>query len=203
MMKAPLRRNGAHCSADVPKSHGISRRFTEMAPKKGPKRMKSMSSNRKLAIAIFVFTSAVIALLSLILSPILDHQRLLDAAENGDLATVTKLLDKGIDINTKDGWSGTPMMYAAANGHTDIVALLLTRGVGINSISRLDRTPLMCAANGGHNETVKYLIEHGADLSMKDREEKTALMLAIERGHASTATIIREYLGRGDVKSVK
>jgi hypothetical protein len=56
---------------------------------KGPKRMKSMSSNRKLAIVISVFTFAVIALLCLILSPILDPQRLLDAAEVGDLATVT------------------------------------------------------------------------------------------------------------------
>jgi len=171
--------------------------------KKGPKRMKSMSSNRKLAIVIPVFTFAVIALLCLILSPILGPQRLLDAAESGDLATVTKLLNKGVDINTQDGWSSTPMMYAAANGHTDIVALLLTRGAGINSTSRLDRTPLMWAANGGHNETVKFLIEHGADLSMKDREEKTALMLAIEREHASTAAIIREYLERGDVKQVK
>jgi len=162
-----------------------------------------MSSNRKLAIVISVFTFAVIALLCLILSPILDPQRILDAAESGDLATVTKLLDMGVDINTQDGWGSTPMMYAAANGHTDIVALLLTRGVGINSTSRLDRTPLMWAANGGRNETVKFLIEHGADLSVKDREEKTALMLAIEREHASTAAIIREYLERGDVKQVK
>lgn len=155
------------------------------------------------AVVISVLAFAVIALLRLILSPILDHQQLLDAAESGDLATVTKLLDTGADINTQDGWSGTPMMYAAANGHTDIVALLLTRGLGINSTSRLDRTPLMWAANGGHNETVKFLIDHGADLSRKDREEKTALMLAIERGHASTAAKVRDYLESGDVKHVK
>jgi hypothetical protein len=37
--------------------------------------------------------------LCLILSPILDPQRLLDAFESGDLATVTKLLNKGVDIH--------------------------------------------------------------------------------------------------------
>src|SRR6266851_7574475 len=35
---------------------------------------------------------------------------LLIAAERGDSNTVRELLDKGVDINTMDGWSGTTRM---------------------------------------------------------------------------------------------
>ena len=154
-----------------------------------------MSSKAKMAIFWAVFPLVVILSLHYALSQIFFYPRnLLDAAERGDLATVTLLLDKGVNLNTKDGWSGTPIKYAAVNGHTEIVALLLQRGAGINSRSTLDRTPLMYAANQGRDETVKFLLDKGADLSLKDDEGNTALMLAVERRHYSTASIIEEYL---------
>lgn len=154
-----------------------------------------MSNKAKLAIFEAVLPLVVVFSLHYALSQIFFYPRnLLNAAERGDLATVTILLDKGVDLNTKDGWSGTPIKYAAVNGHTDIVALLLQRGAGINSRSTSDRTPLMWAANCGRDETVKFLLDNGADLYLKDDEGNTAMMLAVGRGHYSTASIIEEYL---------
>ena len=40
-----------------------------------------------------------------------------DAAEAGDLAGVLAELDKGVDVNAKDGGGWTPLHYAAGSGH--------------------------------------------------------------------------------------
>jgi len=157
-------------------------------------RVKAVSRGTKIAIGVAIYLYFILLAFYLILFPITYSHRLLNAAENGDLATVTKLLDKGANLYAKDGWSGTPIKYAAVNGHTDIVALLIKRGVDINSRSTLDRTPLMHAANSGRDETVKFLIENGADISLKDEEGNTALMLAFQREHHSTVSIILGYL---------
>ena len=37
-----------------------------------------------------------------------------DAAGNGDLAGVQAELDKGVDVNAKDGWEWTPLHIAAS-----------------------------------------------------------------------------------------
>ena len=116
---------------------------------------------------------------------------LLIAAEQGDLNTVRELLDKGVDIKSTDGWSGTPMMYAAGNGHTAVVELLLSRGADLNEHSRMSRTPLMWAAQRGQDATVRFLLQRGAKLDLRDREEKTALMLAEEEGKTNTATLLK------------
>jgi len=158
-----------------------------------------MSNKKEFVIFVFILLPMLVVMY-FVFSFLFYPHWLLRSAENGRLDTVIKLLDKGVDINTKDEWSGTPMMYAAGNGHTDIVALLLERGVNINSTSRLDRTPLMWAANRGRDDTVRFLIDKGADIHLKDREGKTALMLAIERDHESTAAIIRGYLEHPEEK---
>ncbi len=155
---------------------------------------------RRIVIYTSILLLIVITLACFILPPLFYPQELLNAAREGHLDVVRNMLDKGVDINTKDGWDSTPMMYAAANGHTDIVALLLERGVNINSTSRLERTPLMWAANRGQDGTVKFLIEKGADIASKDRGGKTALMLAVERNNQSTAELIRSYIDRSDSK---
>lgn len=122
---------------------------------------------------------------------IFNPEAILEAAAEGDTERVRELLDKGVDIYTQDGWSGTALMYAARNCHSDNVALLLDRGSEINEYSRLNRTPLMWAALGGCEETVRSLLNRGADASLKDQDGKTALMIATESNDAEIASIIR------------
>ncbi|MES1171380.1 MAG: ankyrin repeat domain-containing protein [Actinomycetota bacterium] len=50
------------------------------------------------------------------------------AAAAGDIATLTVLLDHGLDVNTLDGASGHALLWAAYKGQADAVTLLLAKG---------------------------------------------------------------------------
>ena len=50
------------------------------------------------------------------------------AARKGDAAAVKKLLDEGVDVNTRFRYDRTALSFAADRGHVDVVRLLIDRG---------------------------------------------------------------------------
>ena len=89
-----------------------------------------------------------------------------DASYAGDTTEVQRLLDQGIDPNSKDGAEGTPLHYAASGGHLQVVNLLLNRGANVHAQGHLGYTPLHLAYFNGHLQVVDYLVNHGADPSI-------------------------------------
>jgi ankyrin repeat protein len=79
-----------------------------------------------------------------------DDAPLLVAAANNCVDTVRVLLDKGADVNAKDGDGWTPLIKAASGGFTDLAHLLLDRGADIDVADKLERTASMYAAMPGH-----------------------------------------------------
>ncbi len=59
---------------------------------------------------------------------------------------MTALLDKGADINVRDGDGRTPLIIAAAGNMVDVARVLLARGADVTLADRLDRTALMYAS---------------------------------------------------------
>ena len=66
---------------------------------------------------------------------------LVQAAEEGDLARVTQLLDVGTDPNAHDAWRNTGLIYAARDGRVEMVKLLIARGADVNWIDGEKRDP--------------------------------------------------------------
>ena len=58
-------------------------------------------------------------------SPPTKAEQLQDAARKGDAATVKKLLDEGVDVNTKFRYNATALFYACDHGHLEVVKVLL------------------------------------------------------------------------------
>jgi hypothetical protein len=69
------------------------------------------------------------------------------AIRSGDIARVTSLVQKGIDVNVKERRGGaTPLMHAAAIGSLDALQLLLDKGADVNARNAAGATALMWAA---------------------------------------------------------
>jgi uncharacterized protein len=90
-----------------------------------------------------------------------------EAARRGDAAAVKKLLDEGIDVNTKFRYNRTALSFAADRGHVEVVRVLLERGADVNVRDTFYKgTALSSAVSPAmdrkpqHTEVVRLLLEH-------------------------------------------
>src|SRR5262245_4259907 len=87
------------------------------------------------------------------------------AARRGDAETVKKLLDEGVDPNTKFRYDATALTYACDHGHLEVVKVLLEHGANVNVKDTFyGSTPLLLAISPAqkkrpeHSEIAKLLI---------------------------------------------
>lgn len=87
--------------------------------------------------------------------------KLVDAAAEGDVGTVQKLLDGGasIDAHARDDW--TPLTTAAREGKLDVVKLLLSRGANVNAKEGGGHTAVFWARKYQHRDVEQALIAAG------------------------------------------
>jgi hypothetical protein len=121
---------------------------------------------------------------------------LAEAARKGDAAVVKKLLDEGVDVNTKYRYGATALSYACDRGHLDVVKLLIERGADVNVKDTFyGATPLTWAVSPAmgrkpqHAEVVRLLLQHGA------QGKEQALMGAISAPDAATTKVILDLGG--------
>ncbi|XP_029967274.1 ankyrin repeat and SOCS box protein 9-like [Salarias fasciatus] len=86
-----------------------------------------------------------------------------DAAFNGRILTLRKLLAQGacVNLNTLDKVS--PLHGACMQGHTACAQFLMENGANVNGSSVDGRTALTQACARGHVTCVSLLLQHGAD----------------------------------------
>jgi len=87
--------------------------------------------------------------------------KLLTAAEVGDLETIRTQFDSGAYSNSP--YESKTLLLAADKGHGEIVRLLLERGVDTEARDVTGRTVLHIAAAGANEEIVRLLLVHGAN----------------------------------------
>lgn len=109
-----------------------------------------------------------------------------EAAQNGDLATVTQKLPI-----TVDGFQRTPLHVAARCGFSEGVKNLL--GPHLDAKDRSQRTALHESAANGHTTCVEILLDAGADVKTTDTYGRTALHLAATHGHAAVIRLLLQY----------
>lgn len=119
-----------------------------------------------------------------------------DAARKGDAAAVKKLLDEGVDVNTKFRYNATALFYACDHGHVEVVKVLLDRGADLTvKDTYYGFTPLMLATGPAqkkrpeHTEIAKLLIAKGSP------GKEIALNGAVQSGDASLAKAVLDAGG--------
>jgi len=139
---------------------------------------------------------------------------LLQAAWEGHVVVVQRLLDLGADIDARcqeysgpEGW--TALMMSIDKGYTDLFRLLLERGADVNIRSANGDTALIVAAASDDPDVVRtteLLIDKGADVDAQDQRGNTALMEAASYYKADRTDVVHALLKRGasvDKRDVK
>jgi ankyrin repeat protein len=102
---------------------------------------------------------------------------LMYAAAVGSLDAMKLLIEAGADVNAKNAFDATALMWAA--GDIDKVRLLLSKGADVKAKSKIGRTPLLLAAfHDGASEIVRLMIDHGADVMARDKDGTSGLEAA-------------------------
>jgi cytohesin len=124
-----------------------------------------------------------------------DARTLHKAAEDGDLATVERLLrDDPYLVKSQAEYKLTALHRAAAAGHADLVKALLDYSAQVDARDYGGGTALHAAALRGHVDAAATLLDRGADPSAPDEEGLTPVHLAARNGHEAVAALL---LARG------
>lgn len=135
------------------------------------------------------------------------------AARRGDAAAVKKLLDEGVDPNTKFRYGVTALTYACDHGHLDVVKVLLDHGADVNVKDTFyGSTPLMLAIDPAqkkkpeHTEIAKLLIAKGAQgkdeaLSSAASDGDTVIVKAVLDSGSVPAPVLSDALETAKAKN--
>ncbi|KAM0076569.1 hypothetical protein ACKRZS_010715 [Fusarium odoratissimum] len=105
---------------------------------------------------------------------------LLSASKYGHIHVVRVLLEaRKTNLNPKDGWGWTPLMWAINYRHSGIIKLLLEHKADVNTRDKTGMTPLHFATRYGQFEIAKLILQTGcADVNIPDLAGLTPLHLA-------------------------
>lgn len=133
-------------------------------------------------------------------------------------AVLQVVLDKGIDLESKTNFGGTPLMQAASQGNLPLLQVLIDKGANANAKDSQGNTPLMFAARTTnelaelakkisqepneenalklsqrqqvYEQIIEVLLHHGAVIDEKNESGLTALMWACLVGQARLAEVL-------------
>ena len=107
-----------------------------------------------------------------------------------------ELLERGADVNLRNGIQETPLICAAFAGDIEVARVLVESGADVNAQSLPTRsTALLWAAQKGSADMVRLLLEAGADVNARDWNENTSLMQAA--AHSSSPEVVEFLLAAG------
>jgi ankyrin repeat protein len=105
--------------------------------------------------------------------------RFLNAAYEGDSATISVFLQDSTVLNSFDWYGNNALMFASAGGYFSICKMLVESGIVLNSLNEYGRSALMLAVIENNFEIAEYLAWKGSDVNLKGEYGKTALHLAV------------------------
>jgi uncharacterized protein len=136
---------------------------------------------RRFAVIVGIVASAAVAQAS----------ALFEAAGQGDLAVVERLLGEGVEVDERGRNAETPLIAAALAGEAAIAKLLIARGADVMARNRGGLTPLHAAAYSGSVDVARLLLDNGADLEDRNNVAgATPLILAAEENRVVVAELL-------------
>jgi ankyrin repeat protein len=118
------------------------------------------------------------------------------AAQDGNIALVTHLLNKNADINVKNASGTTPLHEAARAGHINVMKKIIAKGANINIQDAKGNSVLHIAIpQRVQKEAVILLLGGGANPNLRDEHGDSPLHIAITLNRS--VDVIRTLLEGG------
>jgi ankyrin repeat protein len=116
-----------------------------------------------------------------------------------DYAETRRLVERGADPNTLNGWGNPYIYWCAEKGKIDLIDYALEKGADINATNKHDETALHKAAYVGKVNVIDHLIDRGADIDKKNIYGATPLFIAVLRNQPES---VKKLLSRGADPSI-
>ncbi|XP_062523193.1 putative ankyrin repeat protein RF_0381, partial [Corticium candelabrum] len=114
------------------------------------------------------------------------NKQLYYAVDRSDVETVTRLIKRGADVNTRGGFQNwTVLIQACYDDNKEMVELLLRSGSDVNKTTKDGETSLMCAAFRENENIFDLLIKHHSDVLKKTKWAETAIHYAAGNNHVT------------------
>uniref|UniRef100_A0ABD2XRP4 Ankyrin repeat and SAM domain-containing protein 1A n=1 Tax=Trichogramma kaykai TaxID=54128 RepID=A0ABD2XRP4_9HYME len=143
-------------------------------------------------------------------------QELLEAARNGNVAIVDKILGqrakrsgplaslrRGPGANVQDSSGYSALHHAALNGHREVVKLLLQYEASTNIVDSKGSSPLHLAAWSGNSEIVRLILTQGPsvpNVNLLTKDTESPLHCAAQYGHTE---VVGQLLQAGCDPSIR
>ncbi len=109
----------------------------------------------------------------------LSNRKALAELDETRVPMATLLVERGADVNGRDGDGWTPLMWAAWSGLPKVVDVLLEAGADVAPVEKQGNSALIIAARRGHAEIVTALLARGADRGHTNQAGQNALAAAL------------------------
>jgi ankyrin repeat protein len=118
---------------------------------------------------------------------------LVKAAYRNDINRVVKLVDRGVDIHSKDPKGRTALMRAAEIGNVEMMQFLLEHGANIEDRDMDGDTVLIRAAVNGNGEAVSMLLLRGVNVNEVNFDGNSSLAHAASRGYTHVVKLLLDH----------
>lgn len=108
----------------------------------------------------------------------LEYNALQWAVREGHAAVARILLERGADVNARDGNGWTPLMLAVWRNDPAMVDLLIAQHANLDTYNSNGWSPLSVAITYGERERVRQLVDAGANVNAANDAGYTPLMFA-------------------------
>jgi ankyrin repeat protein len=120
-----------------------------------------------------------------------NYEAILHAAQwNAVLVEFLKNAASTVNVNARNQYGWTALIWASIKNRTEVVDLLLKAGADANLQNRDGWTALIAALFENHTEVVRLLLEAGANANLQDKDGLTALMDASSKGHTEVVELL-------------
>jgi len=92
------------------------------------------------------------------------NTKLILAVQNDDQDLVKRLIDKRINIDTKDDNGATALMYATSSNNVDIAKLLIDANANTDIKNKLGEAALDIAIKNNFADMIELLLASGSDI---------------------------------------